>query len=472
MKGKKSIAILLGSDKFPLLGARFDKVAFKNSADAFRSYLQSPDYGLGLLDKNILDLFGCTDAVERQDKALTDFILYNSASSDVIIIYYVGHGGFLSDRQYFLALHGTEPKRRHYTALKIKDLAETLKENASGKIVYLILDCCFAGSAVEEFQSDGLSQYIQDQTLHNFPESGTALLVASSKYEPALTPDGNNYTMLSEAMINILRFGISSSSDEFISLRKLGMEASISIKKKYGGYAVMPEIHSPRQINNDISNLNIFPNNYIKDHLNHLLSASKKLYSSDSETDPFNDWTTFTPTVPGSQGTGPSITDRRQYTIHSVGKEPSGANKYINCTRGIIRFQYKILEMTDNIIFFALPMKFRISHSYRTPPSQRDDEKLNLKARNLHIISPGHRGNFLEVGTTSLRDPANGYSPLRRRLIPTTDKHTEWVQGELMFDFSDLEDAVFATFAPRINEGVAIPGPGRVLITKVEIYGL
>ena len=108
-------AILLGSDFFPNFPPDRSKQAFKNSADRFAEYLESLTYGLGIGKDRILNLFGSGDPVERQDWQITEFLRATSSIADTLLIYYVGHGGFLVDRQYFLTLKVTEPRREHFT---------------------------------------------------------------------------------------------------------------------------------------------------------------------------------------------------------------------------------------------------------------------------------------------------------------------------------------------------------------------
>src|SRR4051812_15042856 len=96
-------AIVFGASEFPYGGPRIAaNEAFARSADGFMRYLRR-ESGLHLPNDNVLNLFNDSSSVLEQDQKITEFLSDKKAAKD-IIIYYVGHGGFLSDRDYFLAL--------------------------------------------------------------------------------------------------------------------------------------------------------------------------------------------------------------------------------------------------------------------------------------------------------------------------------------------------------------------------------
>ena len=145
------------------------------------------------------------------------------------------------------------------TGYRIKALAHTLAEYAPRKRIFLILDCCFAGEAVREFQAGNLGDVVEKKTYDVFPALGTSLLVASSKDEPAISPVDKPFTMFSESFIEVLEQGIAGKSEK-LSLMELGEEVQIRIRSKFGQRAVRPEIHSPRQRGGDAARLPFFPN--------------------------------------------------------------------------------------------------------------------------------------------------------------------------------------------------------------------
>lgn len=250
-------AVILGSDQFPFLPSVFSKDAFRNSAVALKEYFESKD-GLGIGREGLLNLFGCNGSVEEHDTKISEFLSRRSADN-VILLVYVGHGGFLKDRDYFLTLKNTKLGREHVTALRMRDLAATFINMAAGKQVIVILDCCFSGSAVDHWQAFDIGRTIRDKTFESFPVSGTAILVAASRNDPAVTLDGADFTMFSGALLETFTTGIPSKGS-LLTLREVGDHAAVLIKNKFGMEGVIPEVHSPRQINDDVASVRLFPN--------------------------------------------------------------------------------------------------------------------------------------------------------------------------------------------------------------------
>ena len=425
----------------------FSKEAFAASALAIKEYLKSKSVGLGLPDQNVLDLFESDEPVESQDKQLTEFLYRHKHLIESVILYYVGHGGFLNDHQYFLSVKKTDPRRRHFTGLRARDLAETLKVSAVGKKVYLILDCCFAGAAVDNFQSEAISTLVEEQTYENF-SFGTALFAASSRNEPAITPDGGKYTMMSEALLSVLGDGIPTKGD-FLSLRSVAEETDRRMRCLYGRDAVRPEVHTPRQINEDIADIPIFPNRVPRSARVGADARRIEKYNSDLEAPPFEGWIPWVPGgIPG-QGPlgkiGPLVADgRSSYSLEAFTSGPVGTNRNMMTETGLIEFRYKVIKQTgNNIAFYVIPM------------------------RHGEQIRPGRRAIGSEIRDIKHTGSDN---PLRIALRPKDGMVGVWQTGRIHFDFSRLGLDIFITFAPRINEGQEAAGPGHVVFTRVQFY--
>ena len=250
-------AVILGASEFPYADALPASPAFAGSASAFIAYLKS-ERGLRLSDSQVLDLFDSDGNVIEQNDRLTEYLLRNQDATD-LVVYYVGHGGFLPDREYFLALRSTKRGAESLTGLRIRALAHALEEHFPGKRVFLILDCCFAGEAVAEFQSDEIGTIVENKTFDALPETGTSLLVAASKDEPAISPTGAAYTMFSDCFLEVLAEGIAG-SQKTLSLIEVGEVVQQRIRTKFGQRGVRPEIHSPRQGEGDVAKIPLFPN--------------------------------------------------------------------------------------------------------------------------------------------------------------------------------------------------------------------
>jgi hypothetical protein len=121
--------------------------------------------------------------------------------------------------------------------------------------MYLILDCCFAGSAVDSFQgaSDELITIQSDKL-----PTGVALLNASSRHAAAVVPEGSVYTMFSGCLVEVLKKGIPNGGP-LLSLREVRNAVAEAVIAKYPD-PVRPEVHSPRQRDGDPADIPLFPN--------------------------------------------------------------------------------------------------------------------------------------------------------------------------------------------------------------------
>jgi hypothetical protein len=69
-----------------------------------------------------------------------------------VIVYYTGHGGFTeNDNKYFLAVRATRKDVTGGSGYRLSNLARTLNTYASDVRRFLILDCCFAARATDDF---------------------------------------------------------------------------------------------------------------------------------------------------------------------------------------------------------------------------------------------------------------------------------------------------------------------------------
>ncbi|MFF2809702.1 caspase family protein [Streptomyces sp. NPDC058000] len=142
--------------------------------------------------------------------------------TDVLLVYYVGHGMRTRDGQLALALTGTssDPEVLPDSALLYPRLLEVLRGSpAATKLV--ILDCCHAELGLDadfHFQSgaNGLTDI--------WPIDGLYFVGASSRYEKAKTPLGGRLTHFTHALIDVVGTGIPGKPAE-LTLRQVFVEA-------------------------------------------------------------------------------------------------------------------------------------------------------------------------------------------------------------------------------------------------------
>ncbi|MEE8297253.1 MAG: hypothetical protein V3R26_05420, partial [Hyphomicrobium sp.] len=214
-------------------------------ARAFSASLEA-QFGADWLSTHVIDLFNSGESAEDQVQRLREFLQANRENATKLILYYVGHGGFFADREYFLALRTTEKDKEYFTGLNLRVLADVVGKTFAHGQVYIVLDCCFAGEATRHFESDEVARLVETKTFQAFPAAGTTLLCASSKDEVAISKGRADCTQFSECLTDVLLNGVDDGG-ELLSLREVGVATKNRIKSRFGLEAVHPEVQSPRQ---------------------------------------------------------------------------------------------------------------------------------------------------------------------------------------------------------------------------------
>jgi hypothetical protein len=259
----QTLAVLLGASKWhPDSGLNGSK-AFAHSSGDFRDYLLRK---FELPQSNLLDLFDKTDAPSEIDGAIAAFLKRRKTAlsktttpAQQVVLFYSGHGGFTSGgKEYLLAIRATRANRGA-TSIRMEDLAETLKCWAGDMRKFLILDCCFAGSAFKEWQSSGPLELARSKTQEALPPKGTSLLCSSSARDISRMPQGERHTMFSSALLDVLCHGIPD-GPSLLSMEDVGQRIRSLIAERYARAGVRPEIHSPDQREGSIATVPLFPN--------------------------------------------------------------------------------------------------------------------------------------------------------------------------------------------------------------------
>jgi hypothetical protein len=247
---RQILGVILGAARFPNLSVDSPKLgrAFSRSKAAVDEYLRE-------FCDEVLDYFDTRMLPNQLCLKIDSFLKARPLGTD-LFVYYVGHGGFLSRREYFLACRATREDNKSATGLRMDDLADTITEAFRNRRVYIVIDCCFASSSVDSFQG------AQDDLIARHAERlpyGIALLNASSRDDVALAPDGAFGTMFSDSLMSVLRNGVPG-RERLLSLRDIGTAVTDLILTTYRETAVKPEIHSPKQKNGDVADFRLFPN--------------------------------------------------------------------------------------------------------------------------------------------------------------------------------------------------------------------
>jgi tetratricopeptide (TPR) repeat protein len=262
------LLVLLGASEWPKAPEFTPAEAFKNSAQALKGYFLSPEK-FGVPSDNILDLFDSDRSYDEMDEEMGEWIEQNlSEAITDLIVCFIGHAGFVDGHDdYFLAIRRTREDNFRASSITIKALAKTIKAKARYLRRHIILDCCYAASALDVFQS-GVAQVAIEQSLEAFgtagkgygiPRKGTSLLCSSRHNRPSLLSPKGEYTMFTEALLYSLENG-SEDYDEYFSLESLCSMARDYLKTEYDDNAPKPEVHSPDQNEGDVASVPLFPN--------------------------------------------------------------------------------------------------------------------------------------------------------------------------------------------------------------------
>ncbi|WP_329448372.1 caspase family protein (plasmid) [Streptomyces sp. NBC_01426] len=145
----------------------------------------------------------CRTVPGDADLARVGEILTDAAeqASDLLLVYYSGHG--LIDRRgnLYLSLAATRPDQLAYSALTFDAVRETFLDSRAENRV-LILDSCFSGRAI------GRPLAGEEQSLLTALDvAGTYTLTAATANRVALALDGERHTAFTERMLRLFQDG-------------------------------------------------------------------------------------------------------------------------------------------------------------------------------------------------------------------------------------------------------------------------
>ncbi|MEK8104843.1 caspase family protein [Micromonospora sp. M12] len=120
------------------------------------------------------------------------------------MVYYAGHGLLDDNGELFLALPGTNPRPDwlKYTAIPFSWIRDAMRDSPARTRV-LILDCCFAGRALNNMSAADVENRLADRS----EIQGTFTLTATSDNVAAIAPVGAEHTAFTGELLRLLQHG-------------------------------------------------------------------------------------------------------------------------------------------------------------------------------------------------------------------------------------------------------------------------
>jgi Caspase domain len=274
---RQTIAVILGGSTFPGYPALDSSPALAKSAEDFRNYLMSGD-GLGIPTDNLKFLFDKDEQPGPLIECIREFIKerkQNIPDLSDLIFYYCGHGSYLHEREYFLALRCTNAFSKEATVFKIAYLVDIIADLTRNLRNLIVLDACYSGGALGEFRHlsehnaanlvteqlyNGLAGTEEGPSSVNESEAGgTILFCAAGPKKWAKTPLEAQRTMFSGALLNVLETG-DPKAGRYLTPKNTAMLVQREIQNAFGSQGVRPQIHVPIQGNSDPLLTPYFPN--------------------------------------------------------------------------------------------------------------------------------------------------------------------------------------------------------------------
>ncbi|MCC3764454.1 caspase family protein [Glycomyces sp. TRM65418] len=176
--------------------------AARNSLDAMLEILTSPV--VGRWSREDVTVIRNPDSVSELSVELTELA---EAAAGVFLLYYVGHG-LLSERgDLCLTLTSTRPNRPKITGLPWQTITDIFGASPAQTRI-AVLDCCFAGQAIEALTSEGTSG-LADITHVQGVYTLTATTANRTAHVPPPDQQDNACTSFTGELRDLVRAGIS-----------------------------------------------------------------------------------------------------------------------------------------------------------------------------------------------------------------------------------------------------------------------
>jgi photosystem II stability/assembly factor-like uncharacterized protein len=257
-----TLAVILGAQDWPLAKLNGGR-QFYNSAMEMKVYVESQ---LGIDHDDVHDLFDSELTASAQLASIGDFLtrrisLHSSLKANIssLLLYYVGHGGFVENSNEFLVLVRQSDPRYETECVLARSIGQRLKLDAPLLRQMIILDCCFSGAVHREWQSLSAAEVAVRSADSELPSRGSAFLCSSAEDFISMAPKGAHCTMFTGSLLSALKAG-----DPDL---KVGISARLArdlswkaMQRDFGKKAIRPVVFGLDRGYGDLSEVPAFPN--------------------------------------------------------------------------------------------------------------------------------------------------------------------------------------------------------------------
>ncbi|MEV8638774.1 caspase family protein, partial [Streptosporangium sp. NPDC051023] len=162
------------------------------------------DLGRCLVERAGLDPAALTTMIDPAGPVEFGAALVKAArqATDVLVVYYLGHGLVDTGNELHLATHATADLTKGipaHQALPYATLRQVVAQ-CTAPVIVIVMDCCFSGRATPAAREAG-------QRLLEATPQGTYLLAAAGRDQAAWAPPGQRHTAFTGALITLLTDG-------------------------------------------------------------------------------------------------------------------------------------------------------------------------------------------------------------------------------------------------------------------------
>ncbi|MEC3974289.1 caspase, EACC1-associated type [Amycolatopsis sp. H20-H5] len=191
--GSSSRAVLIGASTFQSTELAAIP-AVSDNLQVLRDTLTDPLHGLLGSEHCLVEGIGAPASLPSVGAALSRA---SREATDLLLVYYAGHGLLDDDGSLHLGLEDTEPRNVGYSGIPVARIKQDLGQ-ARARARVLILDCCFSGRAIAAMSTP--QALVAGQL--NF--TGTYTLTSSSATSPSHAPPGSRHTAFTAALLRAL----------------------------------------------------------------------------------------------------------------------------------------------------------------------------------------------------------------------------------------------------------------------------